>query len=746
MNFKLFSLFFALALLYSACSTDLLDQVNVEDGVSLRKAAVSAVEWKGDTDKAVAVNIDAVASARKNASGTKITSNAHSADFPGIYFIWDSKQKDNGYLKVDATVFDAYESFTLTSKESNTYWDFVIKIQPGQQKTDDNCYVFFIPKVYNNKNINMVFIDGYVEKTTPIIIEPPIIVEGPCIITYTMISGANDNGIVIDPANNWRLNNEGDPIKTVWNNGISSSPYYNALTGIEANGKKAQWIWDRMDSWEYGFTGSNLINTVSEFVLQGEIVEETVPFYFACDNAAVLFVNGVRVGYTESLEGKPLPASPAIGFTDFSREAFSDIAWQYIAMADIKDFLVQGNNKIVIVAANSDECNGTYNLDNNPAGLIYACQFTTSKCTPEDNDPDPEIEPLGDCIVVFEHMSGNQYGYVGMSYTGNTAPVQLIPLAGPDYTYSIISRVAWPGLNNEEGVKLPVIGTINPVFNVLGNQNVVGQQLLPRAGYYIVEGTHKSTGETITLHIVITPSVQDQSKLGTSIDGSFTCADFQFQEIVVPPVEVNLGFVGFYLNDGNVLSTSIHWQNLKEGDCIDWAAVDAAYDEWVAGGGLAPKRELWQTSGYASYTFDDYAQKCFGDFNLGQLEDYYKNYYVDPGYILPVDEFITPTVVNVGVDCSGLKIVKQNGNNKKDVTIPIVNFMSDGTQELLYTFFKANFNFQNDDTQKYPFIGSDGVKYVLIIKVRNNSINCENVSVEKDTTPAAGKKNNQNQQ
>jgi len=220
--------------------------------------------YKWDTEKAA--DIEAVASTRKNASGDKITSNAHSADFPGLYFIWDSKQKDNGYLKVHKAVFEKYKSFTLTSKESNTYWDFKIEIQDGQTMATDECYTFFIPKVYNNKNINMVFFGGWESKEDPVII--------------------------------------------------------------------------------------------------------------------------------------------------------------------------------------------------------------------------------------------------------------------------------------------------------------------------------------------------------------------------------NLGFIGYYINDGKVLSTSIHWQYLaNEGEMIDWDAVDAAYAEWVAKGGLAPKREIWQTSGYASFTFDDYAEKGYGDFNIGQLESYYKAYYVDPGYI-----------------------------------------------------------------------------------------------------------------
>ena len=129
------------------------------------RASASTVQWNGESDKAVAVNIDAVQNnTRKNASGPKITSNAHSADFPDLYFIWDSKQKDNGYLKVKASVFDKYERFTLTTKESNTYWDFIIAPQRGQRMTRDGCYVFYIPKVYNNKNINMVFVSEFVER------------------------------------------------------------------------------------------------------------------------------------------------------------------------------------------------------------------------------------------------------------------------------------------------------------------------------------------------------------------------------------------------------------------------------------------------------------------------------------------------------------------------------------------------------------------------------------------------------
>ncbi|MDR0318721.1 MAG: hypothetical protein LBI09_01650, partial [Nitrososphaerota archaeon] len=129
---------------------------------------------------------------------------------------------------------------------------------------------------------------------------------------------------------------------------------------------------------------------------------------------------------------------------------------------------------------------------------------------------------------------------------------------------------------------------------------------------------------------------------------------------VTPAVVKNIGFIGYYQYDFGgdtgvkILNTSFYWQELNEGDMIDWVAVDAAYAKWVADGGLAPDRSLWQTSGPKSFTFEDYAAVGYGDFNVpDQLESYYLQFYVDPGYVrvIPTVEIIVsidPMAVFVG--------------------------------------------------------------------------------------------------
>ena len=125
-------------------------------------AALARAVALNDADKLAAASVKPSVSARTNASGKDISSNAQGTAVPGMYFFWDPKQKDNGYLKVSPSVFDDYASFVLTTKEANKYWDFLIAPKFGQPLSADGFYVFFIPK--QEKNINGVWICDYAAK------------------------------------------------------------------------------------------------------------------------------------------------------------------------------------------------------------------------------------------------------------------------------------------------------------------------------------------------------------------------------------------------------------------------------------------------------------------------------------------------------------------------------------------------------------------------------------------------------
>jgi len=109
--------------------------------------------------------------------------------------------------------------------------------------------------------------------------------------------------------------------------------------------------------------------------------------------------------------------------------------------------------------------------------------------------------------------------------------------------------------------------------------------------------------------------------------------DYEEEKDVTIP-EVNIGLIGWYPHSGTVMQTSFHWINLKPGQCIDWEEVDAAFDAWMAKGGLKPARPTWVTSGFHSFAFNEEDGLCFEDITLGQLEAYYRAYYIDPGYVV----------------------------------------------------------------------------------------------------------------
>jgi hypothetical protein len=137
-------------------------------------------DW--DAKYADANVVSPIKSPRDNASGDKIPSNAHSADYPGLYFYWNDKQQGNGVLLVNPEVFDLFVDgqFILTAKNSNNYWGYVIT--PDEEHLIDGVYAYGVEKQFqvinekngknekeDLKNINMVFIDGNYKDATLII-------------------------------------------------------------------------------------------------------------------------------------------------------------------------------------------------------------------------------------------------------------------------------------------------------------------------------------------------------------------------------------------------------------------------------------------------------------------------------------------------------------------------------------------------------------------------------------------------
>ena len=117
-----------------------------------------------DTKVAVTIPEYRVNPDRSNASGDKITSNGNNDKFPGIYFFWDSKQKEDGILKVEKEYFKHFRCFTLTIKTANEYWDWRVRLQKHQKTTPDGYYTFRIPRSVFDKNINMVFLNSWMDR------------------------------------------------------------------------------------------------------------------------------------------------------------------------------------------------------------------------------------------------------------------------------------------------------------------------------------------------------------------------------------------------------------------------------------------------------------------------------------------------------------------------------------------------------------------------------------------------------
>jgi hypothetical protein len=205
--------------------------------------------------------------------------------------------------------------------------------------------------------------------------------------TLQLVSRANaatgGNVHLVDPGLQHRY--YGPDIKTLWNNNIAAQ---NPSGFAAMSAFNPDWVWSQADSWKTGITGSVVIHYNTSFVIgEDEVLPASIPMYFAADNAAVLFINGERVAYTTApfhLAGMAAPNaiedSIDVTFNFPQVDAGQDTAWNILYFVDLAEHIKgAGRYDVVFVAANMDEFGGRYNLDNNPAGLIFGAEIVLGK-------------------------------------------------------------------------------------------------------------------------------------------------------------------------------------------------------------------------------------------------------------------------------------------------------------------------------------------------------------------------------
>ena len=210
------------------------------------------------------------------------------------------------------------------------------------------------------------------------------------------------------------------PLPETWNNEMRRVGYGDLLDKLEAMG--AEWIWDNANTYQYGVSGS-----VVEFEIDVDIdAAISVPFIFAADNAAAVYVNGFLAGWTTramraTADNRAyVPGGPFGDLTDSVFDGGWESGWAHIYEIELN--LVEGENTIIIVAANSKQTVGTgtpndgYNNTNNPCGLIFGFEVPTPVVPVFNNYLNDVIPPVWD--ITLEKMVGNDSIAVWMYANG----------------------------------------------------------------------------------------------------------------------------------------------------------------------------------------------------------------------------------------------------------------------------------------------------------------------------------------
>ena len=191
-------------------------------------------------------------------------------------------------------------------------------------------------------------------------------------------------------------------LPNVWNTALADQPNFQRLVEMGA-----QWIWGTENTFIYGIEGSVWGTEITVTVDQ----TMTIPIYFAADNVAAIYVNNNLAAYTtvafmgdhrpdlvttlpDFVHGNPTAAATFVfGSLDYyTFHGGWDEGWQHSYRAMIT--LTAGENTITILAANSRSTgeyvdyvfvpgntgrrNDTYNSTNNPCGVIFGFEITST--------------------------------------------------------------------------------------------------------------------------------------------------------------------------------------------------------------------------------------------------------------------------------------------------------------------------------------------------------------------------------
>ncbi len=324
----------------------------------------------------------------------KIPSNAHyDVLAPTVYFDWDAKQKDDGYLTVLPGYFDKYESLTIVVKASSEYRKAVVTA-PG---------TYLINKFVSKgkvHNINMVWIGDFVERRIPVYQRDFVISNGADIAL-----GATCEGQPADIASVLDTYYDGSTAG-LWESTLSGAfpELYAAMKAIlldygDENADAPEFIWNNAyftDS-ALAVSGATVVfekkfttlDTFTDSAYNALADDAELPLYIAGDNALLVFVNGKFVGQSSSVVKPYALESYDAGYLygeivgDRTEPYILGNDWRTVYKFDLRPYLLAGAENTVTIIGVNEAADAFYGPADdyarepgkNPAGFMFSFEM-----------------------------------------------------------------------------------------------------------------------------------------------------------------------------------------------------------------------------------------------------------------------------------------------------------------------------------------------------------------------------------